>query len=133
MMRVALVAALLCGLLVPAQASEDHGGNVGDYFGFNVRSWSGPREPIARACFSACAMRLAGKFCVRRDGVFHVHASVTIRNRLVVPPVANIVRQVVPACFRRLADRRDAWRSLAYTPIPARDVIAACPALSVCG
>jgi hypothetical protein len=118
----------LCGF-----GDYDSGGDVQSYINETNQSRYQPMQAIPRQCDSACLTRLSGNYCIQRDGSFGVHATIlSTTDRRIVPPQYNDVRSFVPVCFRRLADRYDAWKTLNYTYISARQVIAACPQLKVC-
>lgn len=130
MLKNALAGAMAFALM--GCNSVDPGGLVMQYRIEVAASKYEPTKPIAQTCNSACNLRLSGNYCVRKDGVFGVHASRWGFDGPPVSPRDNQVRQHVPACFRNLADRYRAWDSLAYTNIPAGEVLAACPHLTAC-
>jgi len=129
MIRVLFLLALTGCNAVP---TVDHGGIVDDYLSTTNKSLSSAISPIEAVCESACNIKLSGNYCVQRHGVFGVHATKYIMDGSIVPIYANAVRNSVPACFRNLADRKDAWRTFNMTNIPAWEVIQACPSITIC-
>jgi len=116
-----------------APSLYDRGGVSSDYINEMAGSFGRQIRPIERECDSACVVKLAGNYCVQRDGSFGVHASKYTATGQKVPLHADQVRAAVPSCFRNLADSKGAWQSFRITRIPAREVLRACPRLKVCG
>jgi hypothetical protein len=112
-MKVILLAAVLCGLILPPAQAEvrilaSPGGQVGPFLDLfeRVRD-SGERVVIDGPCLSACTLVLSmvpnNRICVTRRAVlgFHAARSIDRRGRLYSEPEASqLVLQAYPAPVR---------------------------------
>src|SRR6266403_2733452 len=117
-LKTIFLAAVLCGLILPAQAEirilGSPGGEVGPFLDLfqRVRA-SGERVVIDGPCLSACTLVLSmvpnDRICVTRRAVlgFHAARSVDRRGRMYAEPEASeVVLQAYPEAVRGWILRR---------------------------
>jgi hypothetical protein len=118
-MKTAFLAAVLCGLVVPAAQAEvrilaSPGGQVGPFIDLfeGVRA-SGERVVIDGPCLSACTLVLSmvphNRICVTRRAVlgFHAARSIDTRGRMYAEPEASeLVLEAYPSAVRGWIIRR---------------------------